>query len=103
MRITFEAHGIEVSDYVREAIERKVRLALTRYAPTVRKLVVTLGDDSNDLAGPATSCYITVRFNDGREARAAGRARHLVEAAAAAAQRAHRMAGRMLENADSRI
>lgn len=88
MRITFTAVAEEAGEEVLNAIERKIRLVLTRYSPRVRQLVVTLNSETNYSESRKAECCITVHFSDGSEAKATGKAREMIEAGVQAAHRA---------------
>ncbi len=96
MRISFTS---EIEDEaVQNAIERKIRLALTRYSPRVRQLVVTLADNPTPPKGVEIQCCIAVHFRDGSRVMATGKAHEVTEAGAEAAHRASRVIRRRLDH-----
>jgi hypothetical protein len=43
-------------------VERRMRFALTRFAPMIDDVVVTLGDEAGPRGAPAKSCRVAVRL-----------------------------------------
>ncbi len=97
MQVAIKSHGVEISDRARSMVERKFRFALTRFSPQLRRVAVKLTDANRPCGGNDKVCSVTLKFKDGRDARAVARADRFATAAAAVAERAARVASRMIE------
>lgn len=97
MRISFAAEAVGSDEDVVEVIERKLRLALTRYSPRITRLVVTFAPEPTHEVRALRQCSVAIHFQDGSTTQVSGRAHKLAEAGAEAAQRASRVVSRLLE------
>lgn len=97
MRISFAAEAVGSDEEVVEIIERKLRLALTRYSPRITRLVVTFAPEPTHEVRALRQCSVAIHFQDGSTTEVSGRAHKLAEAGAEAAQRASRVVSRLLE------
>ena len=100
MRISLATDGLEVGGAGLAAVERRVRFALTRYSPRLRRVAVKLIDtrkliaSSGPRSGRGTVCRVTMTLRNGGELRAVAEAADVEQAAAVAADRAARVLGR---------
>lgn len=97
MRISFASEAFGSDEEVVEIIERKLRLALTRYSPRITRLVVTFVPETTHEVRALRQCGVAIHFHDGSTTEVKGKAHNLAEAGAEAAQRASRVVSRSLE------
>ena len=64
MQIDFTTDGAELSDTMREQVERRLRFHLTRYAAQVRKLEIQFGGDTAS-SNHNRRVRVRVRLNKG--------------------------------------
>ncbi len=85
MQLRIRAPHLDVPPATRAAVERRVRLALSRHAPSIVMARVTLlPSDRGESWG---RCRIRVRLREGESLAAQDQAEHLHEAASGAARR----------------
>ena len=66
MTINIRSTGIEVTETLREHIERTLAFALDRFAPRIENVSVFLADLNGPRGGVSTLCQITARLASGR-------------------------------------
>ena len=66
MTINIRSNGIEVTERLREHVERTLTFALDRFAPRIENVSVFLADLNGPRGGVSTLCQITARLISGR-------------------------------------
>jgi len=90
MRLDIRATDFAVTDALREHTERRVRLALGRFVPRVRRVTARLADTNGPRGGLDKVCRLQIRVTPGADLHVDDADRDLYTAIARAAERAGR-------------
>lgn len=63
MKIDIQAHGVELTDSLREHVERRLGFTLSQFQDRIRGMVVRLSDVNGPKGGIDKRCYLGVRLN----------------------------------------
>lgn len=63
MKIDIQAHGVELTDGLREHVEHRLGFALSQFQERIRGVVVRLSDVNGPKGGIDKRCYLRVRLN----------------------------------------
>ncbi|RCX32760.1 HPF/RaiA family ribosome-associated protein [Thioalbus denitrificans] len=96
MHIDIQALGFALTEPLREQVERRVRLALTRHGTRVRGVSVRLEDRNGSRGGPDLCCRVRVRIKGQAEVVIEDREADLHRAISRALDRAGRAVERQL-------
>jgi putative sigma-54 modulation protein len=65
MKVSILLKDLFVSTALRQHVEDRIRLTLTRFAPLIRHLTVTVEDENGPRGGLDTSCRLVIRLRRG--------------------------------------
>ncbi|MFM7073275.1 MAG: HPF/RaiA family ribosome-associated protein [Planctomycetota bacterium] len=94
MSVTILCKDLRLAPAERRRIQERVRLALSRFAPLVRGMSITVGDENGHRRGVDKSCRLVVRLHAGTVV-VNERAEALMAAVSLAAERAARAVARL--------
>jgi len=94
MRVSILLKDLIVSSALRQRVEDRVRLVLTRFAPLIRDLTVTVNDENGPRGGIDMSCRLVLRLRSGTVV-VNERANAVMTAVGQAADRAARAVARL--------
>jgi len=97
MQFKFASTNVKAPPKTRRAVERRLRFALTRFAPSIQAVSVALIDESGPHGAPAKKCRITVDTRDSGSVTVQSIDETFEVAASRAADRAWRSVARQLE------
>ncbi|MDA0284008.1 MAG: HPF/RaiA family ribosome-associated protein [Planctomycetota bacterium] len=97
MRLSIRSHLIELTDDLRETVERRIYFALSRFGPRIERATVTLEDISGTRGGVVQRCRIVIKPQRGDELIVIATDADLHAAISFAADRAGRVVQRELE------
>ena len=97
MQLRIAAKKAIISPKVRQSVERQLRFALTRFAPSVSGVRVTLTDESGPKGPPTRKCRLLIQLRPKGQMVIESIADSFDSAASRAAERAGRSVARHLE------
>jgi ribosome-associated translation inhibitor RaiA len=65
MKVSILLKDLIVSSALRQQVEDRIRLVLSRFAPLIRDLTVTVNDENGPRGGIDTSCRLVLRLRGG--------------------------------------
>ena len=98
MRTEIRTKGLDISEDLRDQVERRLRFALSRFASQIRQVEVQVADDE----GLDKRCAITVHFNRGGEVFLAERCSRVEASVGRAANRVARQVANQLDRRHTR-
>jgi ribosomal subunit interface protein len=101
MRIEIRGRRMNLTEALREHVDRRLRFALGRFASRVRRVVVRLEDLNGPKGGVHMECRIAVKADGGLQALVADRHADLYAAIDRAADRMNRLVARQMERVRS--
>lgn len=97
LKLSIRSNLIELTDDLREIVERRVYFALSRFSPRIDRVSILLEDVSESRGGVVQQCRIVIKPQRGDELTVTATDADLQAAIAFAAERAGRVVQRDLE------
>ena len=97
MKLNIRSHRTELTEELRELVERRVYFALSRFSPRIARVSVTIEDINGSRAGVDQRCRIVIKLEHADEMTVEATDADVKAAISLAADRASRVVQRELE------